>query len=526
MFIILSDTRTVIVLGNLNYRMRVPPSEMFDRVQHASVACQARFEEERELLRGGAGLEWSWRRGAGYNRLWTLRDPEDLEIPEGVPFLHARASSCGGHGSEAGGWGIGLADIAEGKVHRGRHPHDHGGGGSSSPFSPQPFEEAWAWVKEKDVLSQRMAQGLLLHRFREAPIAFPPTFKWRVEASAEDCTEREVLKAAFVTGTRRANAYPQWSPSYTDRILVHSIGDVEHRCILGAYDMCDEGPLAQVSDHRPVSLALALIVDTSQLPSLDDLGRRRHPGASSDTANAMALAAVQRQDERRRRSGSLGSIERLLMHQRQPSAGPHAFPLLVCLAFSRFRFNFRGFDVLRDTSRHGVSQELLKGEEEEVKEGRAYTEEEQAERGEGGQLEPVEPQPLPTTASGSAAPGLRRGVSRSRWMRLPSFKREGSGRSGGGGGALGRRGARQEGAQSEEEEERLSIIDHVVILYPLPSGECLCVWGRGGGARFVVVDGLKVRGWIGILIAHTIQPSLHPSNRGPPPGRAARTAAG
>lgn len=203
----------------INYGPQLPPDEMIERVQQASITCQARFEEERELLRGGVGLEWNWRRGAGYNRFWALCDL-DLDSPGSVPFLHGRYSSAMGAGSDAGGWGIGLADISEVAALQGRHPRDRSS--CEDPRSPQPLEASWAWVRDKDVLCQRMARGGLLHGFREAPISFPPSFKFRVDASAEDYTERQVLEAAYVTGPRRANAYPQWSPSYTDRILVNA----------------------------------------------------------------------------------------------------------------------------------------------------------------------------------------------------------------------------------------------------------------------------------------------------------------
>jgi hypothetical protein len=442
----------VILLGNLNYRMRVEPAEMFERIQRASIACQTQYEEERELLRGEAGLEWNWRRGMGYNRFWRLDDPECLfDSPSAPPFLRER------HDSDVGGWGVGLADIPELEQHRGRHPHDRG-----APPSPRLPETAWAWVKEKDVLSQRMAKGLLFTGFREAPISFPPTFKFRVGASAEDYTERGALEAAYVTGARRANAQPQWSPSYTDRILVHSLGDIKHRCILGPYDMCDEGLLAQISDHRPVSLALAVLVDTSQLPSVDDLGQRarRHSRDSSDTATAMALATIHQQHGRHHtRSRSLGRMEQLLTLQLRPSSGSRAFPLLVCMALSRFRFTFRGFDVLcmeRTCGACGASPGGEKGEkEEEVKEAQIQASMEEGRCGEDkqpGQLPP--PPPLSGTTS------------RRSWLHLPSFKRSGSGSS-----AI-RREARAAVARREAEED-LSIIDHMIILYPLPCGRSL-----------------------------------------------------
>ena len=461
----------MILLGNLNYRSRVSPVEMIQHIQHGSIACQTQYEEERELLRGGAGLEWNWRRGAGYSRLWSLRDPEDMEHPDAAAFLHGRRSS------DVGGWGVEQSGAAS-------RP--------DMPLQPRLLEGAWAWVKEQDVLSQRIAKGLVLHGFREAPISFPPTFKWRVGASAEDYTERDVLEAAYVTGPRRADAQPQWSPSYTDRILVHSLDDIKDRAVLGPYDQCDEGPLAVISDHRPVSLALAVVVDTSQLSSFDDLGRRsrrRRARASSDTANAMAMAAtLHRGEQPHARARSFGGVEQLLpMLQPQLSSGPRAFPLLVCMTFSRFRFTFRGFDVLLDehTLPEACAPSPTEGGGEEIaKEARGQQDVGETKFAE--DMPPPPPPPPPPSRSTSAKPSW------SKWRRLPSFM-------GGSGGASGRSPAPPSASPREADEELPTLVDHVVILYPLPCGELMDS----------VMLSLKHRTW---LILHL---QIHTQHRGP-----------
>jgi hypothetical protein len=326
--------------------------------------------------------------------------------------------------------------------------------------NPHPLEASWAWVKAKDVLCQRMAKGGLLHGFCEAPISFPPSFKFRVGgASAEDYTERQVLEAAYVIGPRRANAYPQWSPSYTDRILVHSLDDVKHRCILGAYDMCDEGPLGLISDHRPLSLALAVMIDTSELPSIDSLGRgsRRRARTTSDTANAMAFAATQRQQDRHHRPQGFSRIEQLLTLQQQPFRGQRSFPLLVCMAFSRFRFNFRGFDVLCDRSAHDAGVE-------EVKEAGA-----QAEEVKGVEAGGPPRESLQRSASCAVVERGKEPPRAKSWLRLPSLIRDSvsSARWREARGAA----AAEAAASRQGAEEGLSIIDHVLILYPLPCGK-------------------------------------------------------
>ncbi len=47
-------------------------------------------------------------------------------------------------------------------------------------------------------------------------------------------------------------------PSYTDRVLFHSLSDVRHQLHLLAYQMCDG---LRGSDHRPVAAAFHLTVN-------------------------------------------------------------------------------------------------------------------------------------------------------------------------------------------------------------------------------------------------------------------------
>lgn len=48
-------------------------------------------------------------------------------------------------------------------------------------------------------------------------------------------------------------------PSYTDRILIHSLPDRQDRIAVQAYDFCDR---LRVSDHRAVSMTIRLEVNT------------------------------------------------------------------------------------------------------------------------------------------------------------------------------------------------------------------------------------------------------------------------
>lgn len=47
-------------------------------------------------------------------------------------------------------------------------------------------------------------------------------------------------------------------PSYTDRILIHSLDDRREKLMIQAYDVCDS---MRVSDHRPVCMTFRLEVN-------------------------------------------------------------------------------------------------------------------------------------------------------------------------------------------------------------------------------------------------------------------------
>lgn len=65
----------------------------------------------------------------------------------------------------------------------------------------------------------------------------------------------ERLRVAYVL---RKKGDGERVPSYTDRILFHSLPDVRAQLQLLAYQMCDS---LRGSDHRPVSAAFRLAVN-------------------------------------------------------------------------------------------------------------------------------------------------------------------------------------------------------------------------------------------------------------------------
>ena len=64
-----------LLLGNMNFRMHLPPAEMFQRIEESSRQCHARFEGDRcadAEKRVVDQAEWNWR-GEAYSRLWLVQ---------------------------------------------------------------------------------------------------------------------------------------------------------------------------------------------------------------------------------------------------------------------------------------------------------------------------------------------------------------------------------------------------------------------------------------------------------------------
>jgi hypothetical protein len=163
--------------------------------------------------------------------------------------------------------------------------------------------EAWEWVRRLDELSRSMRERAVFYNFVEAPIVFPPSYRWnRSKAGIElggDYTNLQQLWLAYstfvvdhpklfsmptlssilrqssvVSGstiTSPRNGQPSAppslppgsttsprTPSYTDRILTHSLPGKGANLRWRHYDMMDGVAL---SDHRPVCAHLNLLVD-------------------------------------------------------------------------------------------------------------------------------------------------------------------------------------------------------------------------------------------------------------------------
>ncbi|ETV81357.1 hypothetical protein H257_05900 [Aphanomyces astaci] len=117
---------------------------------------------------------------------------------------------------------------------------------------------AWTPVLKHDELLMCMEDGLAFAGFDEAVITFPPTFRRLRHTSlltSCDVASAYSLEAANGGGPR--------VPSYTDRILYHSLADVEGDLECTEY-RCHES--IDVSDHKPVSCVFHITTKAHRFP--------------------------------------------------------------------------------------------------------------------------------------------------------------------------------------------------------------------------------------------------------------------
>lgn len=101
--------------------------------------------------------------------------------------------------------------------------------------------------------------------FEESRIRFPPSYRRKrgAEGDCGDYTDTARVSGAFTTqiaAEGEAQATGVRPPSYTDRILAHSLEDRTGFLRRGPYELCDA---VRGSDHRPVSQAFFLKVNAA-----------------------------------------------------------------------------------------------------------------------------------------------------------------------------------------------------------------------------------------------------------------------
>ncbi|TFJ85346.1 hypothetical protein NSK_003392 [Nannochloropsis salina CCMP1776] len=194
-------------------------------------------------------------------------------------------------------------EASEGEGREGRSK-----GGRKGGRKERQLMDAWSWIGKCDELSRAMETGDLLFGFHEAPIRFPPSFRWVSGASAGDFTQLSLLEKCFtLKAFSKKSGWTPRPPSYTgstnggkklrdlagDRILFHALPDVVPRVFIQGYDMCDA---ITGSDHRPVVCRVDLKLNTdiigfntvpqvsSHIPSLS------HRSSSSSSLPSVPLS--------------------------------------------------------------------------------------------------------------------------------------------------------------------------------------------------------------------------------------------
>ncbi|GAA6001122.1 hypothetical protein JCM10207_007422 [Rhodosporidiobolus poonsookiae] len=106
-----------------------------------------------------------------------------------------------------------------------------------SALSTPSAHEAYATLLPHDQLTQERTTGRTLHHLREGPIAFPPSYKFRLGTSEYVSPEKRV-------------------PSWTDRVLFASSADADAK--VERYDSVHS---FERSDHKPVIALISLPAD-------------------------------------------------------------------------------------------------------------------------------------------------------------------------------------------------------------------------------------------------------------------------
>lgn len=130
------------------------------------------------------------------------------------------------------------------------------------PKHPKTSPQNYSLLFENDQLTQERLNGRTCHGLAEAPVTFPPTYKYVPEKSTTEIPDEELDYWHW--------AHHRW-PSWTDRILFLDLPQwltrqyPQAKIELGKYIAL---PLFKTSDHRAV--ALSLKVPLLKIPEPDD----------------------------------------------------------------------------------------------------------------------------------------------------------------------------------------------------------------------------------------------------------------
>ncbi|KAF0688270.1 Aste57867_20140 [Aphanomyces stellatus] len=128
----------------------------------------------------------------------------------------------------------------------------------SSVASALSFSDVtWKALLDHDELKRSMAGGVIYHDFDEAMISFAPTYR-RVLHSILDPTHVWTVDQVAQLYTVHLGEGKVRVPSYTDRILFHSLPGMRERFYCIHYGSTEE---IGTSDHKPVSCVFEVVTD-------------------------------------------------------------------------------------------------------------------------------------------------------------------------------------------------------------------------------------------------------------------------
>uniref|UniRef100_M4B4J2 Inositol polyphosphate-related phosphatase domain-containing protein n=1 Tax=Hyaloperonospora arabidopsidis (strain Emoy2) TaxID=559515 RepID=M4B4J2_HYAAE len=252
------------VLGDLNYRLTQRDAsantilEMVSKVRQCETLKPAPTKRTRRLRRGLLGKRWSPMESRGLASSFGLGSSQgassDREINElGVSMLERSVKNASSVFASSNESIYSMQFSADSE----RVDDDH---------------FVWDDVLLHDELRAGMRSGQIFYGFREAKIAFPPTFR-RVRGAALKLDEANwsihELTKCYTTAVA---GHGMRVPSYTDRILFFSQPDMRHRLRCAVYASCEE---VSCSDHKPVIAVFQALVNRDFLPIETELSTKK-----------------------------------------------------------------------------------------------------------------------------------------------------------------------------------------------------------------------------------------------------------
>lgn len=132
---------------------------------------------------------------------------------------------------------------------------------TSAGTAPQETAARWGrLMQENDQLTASRREGHVFTGWEEEAVQWPPTYKRKEDAEGEvtDAADLEQLSSCFVTrleSKEEGELGVERTPSFTDRILWHSLPDMTDACKCEEYGSCER---VTGSDHKPVFASIRL----------------------------------------------------------------------------------------------------------------------------------------------------------------------------------------------------------------------------------------------------------------------------